>query len=287
MKGCPLRRAGGFKQLYGLAYSTRDPAGSGIAKYLREYYDLERCELEVKAVECFANREFVLVGFAEDAIYFSFLDSRLPSSVEEYVVLSRHSSEQGVKSYTVHHPGNFGEALYGGRPGELGVANPVVTHKLLLNLRDICEERDLLGIYEVSYEATHHGPTENDKPLTFIEIGSTIDEWRDPRNHEVVGLAIVEFLESPAHSCRPVIGIGGGHYSRKHTEAAFERNYCYGHIMAKHSLHYLSSDALTKMIERSRSRPEAIVVERKGTRAEHRELVEKYASTRGIVHEYI
>lgn len=276
-----------FTQLYGLVYSTKDPAGSGIAKYLKEYYRLEKCDVSIVSEDCFINKEFILVGFREDVIHFSFLDTRLPNTVSEYIVLSRHSSEQGVKSFTVHHTGNFGSAQYGGRPRELGVANPVVTHKLLLNLRDMCEEHGLNREYEVSYEATHHGPTENSKPLTFIEIGSSIEEWRNTRNHAVVGLAIIEFLSKPIHICRSVVGIGGGHYSRKHTEYAFEKNYCYGHIMAKYSLQYLSEEALVMMINRSSVKPEAIIVEKKGTRTQHRELVEKYSGVSKIAYEYI
>lgn len=273
--------------MYGLVYSIRDPAGSGIAKYLREYYGLDKCDFEIRSEECFIDREFILVGFIEDVIYFNFLDNRLPENVSEYIVLSRHSSEQGIKSYTVHHTGNFGSAEYGGRSSELGVANPFVTHKLLLNLREICEDRDLNTEYEVSYEATHHGPTENNKPLLFIEIGSSIDEWRNENNHEIIGLAIVEYIDQPLHSCKPVIGIGGGHYSRKHTEYALEKKYCYGHIMAKHSLHYLSDKTLSMMVERSSVKPIAIVVEKKGTRIEHRNFIEKYSISHSIEYEYI
>ncbi|MEM4619148.1 MAG: D-aminoacyl-tRNA deacylase [Desulfurococcaceae archaeon] len=273
--------------MYGLVYSVKDPAGVGIASFLREYYGLDKCSFEIDSIDCFIHDDFILVGFIEDVIYFSFLDEKLPSSVSEYIVLSRHSSEQGIKSYTVHHTGNFGSADYGGRPGELGIANPVVSHKLLLNVKELCEEKNLIGVYEVSYEATHHGPTENSKPILFIEIGYSIEEWRDRRNHELIGLAIVDFIDKPVHFCKPVIGIGGGHYPRKHTELAFEENYCYGHIMAKHSLNYLTNRTLSKMIERSSVKPSFIIVEKKSTRVEHREIIQEFSRESGIEYIYI
>jgi len=260
--------------LIGLIHSINDPAGSGIAKYIKEYYGLDKCSEDVKADVCYQDKNFILAGFREDVIYFDFLDDRLPSSIEYYIILSRHSSSERVKSYTVHHTGNFGEALYGGKPSRLAIANPPVSHKLLLNLREQSIEHRRDAEYEVSYEATHHGPTEVNKPLTFIEIGSSIDEWRDIVNHEVVGLAIIVFMEKPEHECHPVIGIGGGHYPRKHTELAFNSNYCYGHIMPKYALQYLSEKMVYEMINRSKPKPSTIIVEKKGTRVEHRTLLE-------------
>ncbi len=277
-----------FRELFGLVYSVDDPAGSGVARYIVEYYGLDRGSECRGSVECFIGKNFYLAGFKEDVIYFEFLDERMPSDVERYIVLSRHSSSKRVKSYTVHHTGNFGpEAPYGGRPRSLSIANPPVAHKLLLLLRKYAEEYKRFGEYEVSYEATHHGPTGVGKPLNFIEIGSSIDEWRDSVNHGVLGSAIIEFLESPIHECVVVTGIGGGHYPRKHTRLAFEKNYCYGHIMAKYALPYLSKGVLDLMVKRSDPMPKKIVVERKGTRREHRSIIEEYVGEKGFILEYV
>ncbi len=273
--------------MYGLVYSVRDPAGSGVARYIYEYYRLDKTDRCRDAVECYIGENFYLAGFSEDVIYFEFLDNRMPKDTIQYIVLSRHSSVSKIKCYTVHHTGNFGEALYGGEPGELSIANPVTSHKLLLLLREKCIELNRCNEYEVSYEATHHGPTNNLKPLSFIEIGSTIEEWREPVNHKVLGLTVIEFLEKPVHNCIVVAGIGGGHYPRKHTRYAFEKNYCYGHIMAKYALQYLSTNILDKMINRSEPSPNTLIVEKKGTRKEHREIIEKYVNERDIELIYI
>lgn len=274
--------------LYGLVFSIKDPAGTGVARYIVERLGLEKTDLCIGAVECYIGENFLLAGFSEDTIYFEFLDQRMPREVEKYIVLSRHSSAKKVKSYTVHHTGNFGpEAPYGGEPRSLSIASPPVSHKLLLLLRKEAEEAGRLEEYEVSYEATHHGPTSPLMPLNFIEIGSTIDEWRDPVNHRVLGEAVIAFLEDPRHECTPVIGIGGGHYPRKHTRKAFQDNYCYGHIMAKYALQYLSLEILDQMVEKNVPMPVKIVVEKKGTRREHRALVEEYVVGKDLVVEYI
>ncbi len=274
--------------LYGIVYSVNDPAGMGIASKIIEFLDPKPCNICIDSKTCFCSEKFILAGFREDVIYFDFLDQRLPSSVNKYIVLSRHRSAKKIKSYTVHHTGNPGnEAPYGGKPRSFAVASPPVTYTLLLLLRKYAREYDRLEEYEVSYEATHHGPTEVNKPLTFIEIGSTLDEWVDKVNHAVLAEAIIEFLSNGEMECKPVLGIGGGHYPRKHTKRAFEKGYCYGHIFAKYALPYLNRYILAKAIDRSIPMPRSIIVEKKGTRKEHRELIEKFVLENNLDIEYI
>ncbi len=279
----------GVEVLIGLVYSVRDPAGKGVAEYIRDSLKPDRSNICRDSVECFIGRGFILAGFQEDTIEFEFLDERLPGDVEYYIVLSRHSSAKRVKSYTVHHTGNFGsEAMYGGRPRTLSIANPRASHRQLILLKKYAEEYGRIGEYEVSYEATHHGPTDPVKPLNFIEIGSSIEEWKDPVNHRVLGDTIIEYMERGLdNECIVVVGIGGGHYPRKHTKMAFTRNYCYGHIMAKYALPHLSVEILDQMINKTYPSPARIVVEKKGTRREHRLVIEEYSSMKSIVVEYI
>lgn len=272
--------------MIGLVYSVRDPAGSGVAGYLAERLGLEKCDY---APKCGKGDKALLAGFEEDVIYFDFLDERLPPGVEYYVVLSRHSSEARIKSFTVHHTGNFGpQALYGGRPRELSIAYPKAAWALL-RLLDKYRRVHGRGDFEVSYEATHHGPTGLRKPIIFIEIGSSEEEWRDPLNHAVLGDAVLEFLamELPKVSCTPVIGIGGGHYPRKHSELALNSDTCFGHIMPKYALDYLDREILLAMKRRSVEAIKRVVVEKKGSRLEHRKLIEDFCDEEGLELVYI
>lgn len=268
-----------------IVYSKGDPAGTGSASFIVEQLKLNKCDL-CKFGECYCGENVVVAGFDDDVLYFDFLDDRLPKLVDYYIVLSRHSSVEGVKSYTVHHTGNFGEAKYGGKPRSLAVANPPVTHKLLALLKRIVDEEGVEG-YDVCYEATHHGPTENSKPVTFLEIGSRYEEWIKPKNHYVVGTVVLELIENPVHVCTPVIGIGGTHYSHKHTEAALTKNLCYGHIMPKYALNHLDEFSFNLMINRSSIKPVKVIVEKKSTRREHREFVAQQSLQHGVSVDYI
>lgn len=273
-----------------VVHSTRDPAGTGIVKFILDTLGINgRCVCPGCAY-CFESDQVLVAGFNEDVIQFDFLDTSLPCKVDFYVVASRHSSEAGVKSYTVHFTGNYGtEALFGGRPMELGIAHPQVGWFLINSLKRVAVQTQKAEEYEVSYEATHHGPTSLSKPLVFVEIGSTIEEWRDSANHAVVGTAIYELLLNykKLPECVSVIGVGGGHYPRKHTEVALTTNKCYGHIIPKYSLQYLSEAVLELMFKRTLSPPQEIVVEKKGTRLEHRNLIEEFAKKKNVKVAYI
>lgn len=233
------------KGVAGIVYSVEDPAGEGIARYLRERlggresrrsggvasWDLD----EVNAV---------LVGFKEDVIYFDFLDEVLPDA-DFYVILSRHKAESGVKSLTVHHTGNpTSAAEVGGRPGELSVANPPLAYWVLKSLSRLAPSD--LRDFEVVYEVTHHGPTSLRKPLTFVEIGSSKSEWSAEKAHEVVGESVVEALTSmrTQGDCVSTVGFGGPHYAEGFTKRALRLNECYGHIISRYAVKELTDSEL-------------------------------------------
>ncbi|MEM0325455.1 MAG: D-aminoacyl-tRNA deacylase [Desulfurococcaceae archaeon] len=273
-----------------LVYSTRDPAGVGIVNYVVSALGLrENCTCRY-CVECYVGESIQVAGFNADVVHLDFLDEVWPCGVALYIVASRHSSEVGIKSYTVHFTGNYGfEAIMGGRPRELGIAHPQLAWYMLREISEVAINRGRKEEYEVSYEASHHGPTNLGKPIVFVEIGSTPDDWKDPLNHEIVGYALYRLLREYPNlpDCTSVIGIGGGHYPRKHTEIALNTSMCYGHILPKYALMYLSMDTLNAMYARTAIRPLKIIVEKKSTRQDHRRIIEEFAKEHSMEVQYI
>jgi len=268
------------------AYSVRDPAGKGIAKALTSILGLElRSGGAGELVEYVKERDFALAGFDAEPTNLDSIGAYFPS-IDFVIVLSRHSSAAGVPSLTVHHTGNFGsEAPYGGRPFELGIANPPVAKAMLKSLAALAPEG-----FEVSYEATHHGPTSLSAPLTFVEIGSTEEEWTRRDLHEIVARAALQALEirrgDLKTSCRPCIGVGGGHYPKKHTALSLETDLCYGHIISKRVVSLLSPEEFERALEmcasRCKPRPVALVVEKKSVRSSYRKLASSWAARVGL-----
>ncbi len=235
-----------------VVYYPGDPAARGAAKLL-ESWGLEVQELE---------RDAPFSNFAE-------------VEGDAFIVLSRHSSEKKVKAFTVHHTGNFGEASLGGSPRELSPSFPSLACSLLKALKAFGREG-----YDVTYEATHHGPT-IDKPLVFVEIGSSPEEWEDPKNHEVLARAVFERERFPCEAPK-AIWIGGPHYNKRASKRCFEGEACVGHIAAKYAVDRLDEAMLRKMVGRSAEGIEVAFVEKKSLRSERRKEIVKLLEDMGL-----
>lgn len=261
-----------------LAYSLIDPAGSGAAEILADLLGMEKVGEHV-----WRRGEVFLAGFKPDVLYLEVIEDYFKP--REIIVLSRHSSKAGVKSFTVHHTGNPGsKALAGGRPGELGVADPPRAKQLLSAMARIAEEHGMVERgFEVSLEVTHHGPTSLQAPLVFAEIGSSIDEWRDSRARMVLAEAVAEAVEHRPPECIPAAGFGGGHYARKHTGIMLGTEYCYGHIYAKYAFREgLDLEVMLMAFRRSVPQARVAIVEKKSLKSADRRLVKEAADTVGV-----
>lgn len=269
------------------SFSINDLAGRGIAETLALMLGSEFKEVtDSKMVLVARGPDYVIAGFRDDVLFMDYLHEYFEET-HFIVMLSRHSSAAKIPSLTVHHTGNFGsQALYGGNPRELGIANPLVAYIMLRKLKELVITNELRNI-EVSYEATHHGPTSLNKPLTFIEIGSSENEWIRKDLHLLVAQAAYEALRlfrgEIKLSCIPSIGVGGGHYPRKHTKLCIEKSYCYGHIISKRTLDILKprefEEALNMCFERSMPKPKALIIEKKSVKSAYRKIARDFALT--------
>jgi len=174
-------------------------------------------------------------------------------NIENIVFLSRHKAASGRPSLTVHPIGNWGGADYGGKKGEISGATPEWMTGLLLNIR-----KNRIPGYDVCFEATHHGPL-LETPTMFLEIGSSESEWEMKEPAEALIKSLLEL--EPATGVN-VIGIGGGHYTPRFTEAAFSHEVCFGHMVANYGVSILNPELVTNAI--SRSKAEGIYFHRKG-----------------------
>ncbi len=185
--------------------------------------------------------------------------------LEYYVVASRHWARSGKPSLTVHPTGNFGKAMYGGRPREL---QPTVAKPM----RDVFLEflADPPKGFEVSLEATHHSPTQFSTPMFFAEIGSRERQWRDEAVGGYIAGAIVRGIGAGGEA--PVaVGFGGGHYCPTFT--AMEGETAFGHIAAKYSLDIITEVLIGQMVEKTLDGVDGAVFD-KGLKGYQRKKVE-------------
>lgn len=269
-----------------VAYSTSDLAGLGASRYVVELLKARRCSVRGVA-ECFESDTVTVAGFDVDVVdldqYSWFLNN-----FDYIVVLSRHRAESGRKTLSVHHPGNPTREAHGGEPLRLAIAYPALAWELLRAYARISSEQGLEG-YEVTLEATHHGPTSLEVPVVFIEIGSTEVEWRDEKARYAMAYTVVDVLSRRPGSCRAVAAIGGPHYPSRYTRYSLEGDMCFGHIIARHSIasEHLEIVARQAVLRNYPEPTRTLVVEKKSLNKEQRDIVARVAGELGVVVEYI
>ncbi|MEB3860690.1 MAG: D-aminoacyl-tRNA deacylase [Desulfurococcales archaeon] len=265
-----------------VAYSTRDPVGKAASRLLVELAGGEEAECP-GAVECYRlSTGAYLAGFNEDVVELEMIGETPDPGAEAVVVLSRHRAESGRKSLTVHHTGNPGKAAYGGEPGTLSISYPALSRLLLQKYREKAEEAGIAGEYSIVLEATHHGPTSPGRPLVFIEVGSTPEEWRDTRALRAMAETVLEALKGEPPMCKPAAGFGGTHYPEKFTRIHLEGEYCLGHIIPKYAFQQgVEASVIVQAVEKTYPQPaEVALIEKKSLKSSHKKLIEQVLGSR-------
>eukprot|EP00898_Chlorokybus_atmophyticus_P008945 jgi/Chlat1/9051/Chrsp94S08312 len=175
-------------------------------------------------------------------------------SVQEAIFLSRHVASSGTPALTLHpigvphlRPGD--EVLAGGKAGRAVPPSPRLGAWLRL-LKSIAEERKLTPEFEVTFEATHHGP-HLESPSMFVEIGSTEDYWGREDAAEAIADLVWRGLGldgQPAHgdwfrsggpaagNTQVLLGLGGGHYAPRHQDVAKKEGVWVGHLLPAYAI---------------------------------------------------
>jgi D-aminoacyl-tRNA deacylase len=192
-------------------------------------------------------RDMILLTIPEVHLNRDHLDRDLESSYDErvdlVVYLSKHRSESGRPSLTVHPIGNPGAAEFGGQPETLV---PSAARWMTAALRRLRQTGRGLP-YEVTFEATHHGPYLT-SPTFFIEQGSTEREWEDREASRAIARVLIDLrpLDGPV-----AVGIGGGHYMPRHTDLALRKKIAFGHLLATYALEKGGPGVLEQAVERT------------------------------------
>ncbi len=204
-----------------------DPAGHNMAKYLSQKME--------KNGDVYHSKNFDLIEIDSPAISADWLDEKY--DYDGFVFLSKHAAESGTLALTCHSTGNFNEAKFGGNQKELAIPYPNLQKKYLQTLWD---NRESFSDFEITIEATHHGPTHLKKPSIFVEVGTTEQQWNDESLCSSVAQLVFETLEKPIDSYPFAICFGGTHYSEKFTKELLFGKYALGTVMPKHALEFLN-----------------------------------------------
>lgn len=257
----------------GIVTSCHDIAGRGIRDFLKEKRGFSEHTEDFEDSEVLKSREFpqfVLIETKKSLLEAEHMDSNF--EVDLWVFGSRHRSDSGTKSLTVHSPGNWKEAKYGGNPEEMALCDPAAIKNALLSLKSAN-----VPAYEPSLEVTHHGPTSLRKPVLFVEIGSDEDAWTNPLAIEAAGNAILACSSQGSVECG--VGFGGGHYAPGFTELLLKTKYAVGHITPKYR--EFEEKNIKESIKKTIG-AKFLVLDWKGLTKEKRDLLIKVGASSGL-----
>jgi D-aminoacyl-tRNA deacylase len=252
--------------------SNKDIASLNIRKQMLDHYSFDEKQENFQSNPAYQikidNKNIELVTLNDESVQAQNLPDTF-ADLELIIFISRHSSLSGTPTLSVHTPGNLAQAELGGIPKKVSISPANAMRKALTTMMRLKD--DLKIDYQVSYEATHHGPS-LDVPTMFAELGSSPQQWQDAKAAEVVAHATMETVKQfGSKPVKAVLGIGGPHYNSKFTRMALESEVAFGHIIPKYAVPEADMNVLKQCVERTSERVENIILDWKGIKGEDKD----------------
>lgn len=246
--------------------SSKDEAGKNIFKYIHE--------------NLHSLNHYLITD--RDTIYADNIDKEIGKDADFIIFTTKHQSQQHNKTLSIHAPGNWKQADFGGEEGKICPTSAIFLKHIFKILNKNAENSG----YSCTLECTHHGPY-IEKPCLFIEIGSTIEEWKDEKAAriiaETIDKAIKTFNEREAErQYTSAIGIGGLHYCPSFNKIQLNSKYALSHITPEYALP-LTEEMLTQAINKTIEKPQIILLDWKGMgKSEERQKIIKLLEKKGL-----
>lgn len=232
---------------FAVLYSKKDEAGINIAEQLKKHY----------------LPQIPIIELSKESIYNENLDEKDErlKNIDFIIFATKHQSAAKVPSLSLHAPGNWRNADFGGKPGKICKTSAQILKYLFQQLN-----KNARGKYPITLEATHHGPLFNKTPCCFIEIGSEETAWRNPELGEIIAKTIADIQHFQINkTIKTAIAIGGPHYCPNFNkiQLSHNSNIAIGHIIPEYALP-LSENMLKEAIEKTQEHTNLILIDWKG-----------------------
>jgi len=256
---------GKLSDRYVLVTSTQDLAGKTMSQYLIRSAGFESASPADPYGESYVSarhRNIQLYVFYGNLLTFENI-SRIIPQADVFIFLSKHKSDSTIPTLTCHFTGNFSaDNSHGGYPRQIAITYPSL---LKGYLKAMTAAKQKVPGYEVIIEATHHGPTSIDKPVLFIELGSSENQWKDANAAAAMCEALLSVLDKGFEPCEKVgIALGGTHYPQKFNRLLLESNFGLAAVASKHNLEAIDREMLDQMAEKSTEKVTHVVLDIKG-----------------------
>lgn len=267
-----------------ISYS-KDKASINIKENLVNNFDFNELDEKFDNNNIFQttidNNIIKLYTINSEHIYTDGLDRKIDADL--FIFISKHSAVEGRPSLTCHPIGNFGKAEKGGREKTLCTAPSFFLKNILNELNKNSDDAD----YDVTMEATHHGPF-LEKPILFVEIGSSEKEWEDQNAGSIIAKSLISTIKNNSNNndsinknfneknnnYESVFVIGGSHYNHVATKAMLKTNFGVGHICAKYNLENLDESLIKQAMKKTIPEARFVLLDWKGLGKEKKGIVD-------------
>ena len=215
-----------------------DPAGHNMAKFLSKEMTQDG--------DIFRGKYYDLVIIPSPAISADWLEETY--DYDGFVFLSKHAAESGVLALTCHSTGNFSEAKFGGNSRQVAIPHPDFQKEYLKTLKK--NESDFPE-FQITIEATHHGPTGLTKPSIFVEIGTTEKQWTDVSLCNSIASLVHQVMSNSIKENPVAICFGGTHYPSKFTDELLKGIHALGTVIPKHALENIDEELFSHILSQN------------------------------------
>ncbi|MBU2589802.1 MAG: hypothetical protein KJ939_05080 [Nanoarchaeota archaeon] len=237
--------------IFAIIVSKKDKAGMTIKDALLELYDFN----DYKTY--WQHENIKLYEVEQESIHCEDIDKIIIA--DYFIFATKHKSEAGKNSLSVHVPGNWGKAELGGKDKTLCLAPASLLKEMFLELNEQGKDLD----YEITLETVHHGPCV-EKPVMFIEIGSSEGQWKDKKAGNVISRTIMNVLSREIKTYKTVIGLGSSHYPQPFNKLLLRTEYAIGQICPKYQMDNLNEEMLLQAVKKNVEKIEFVLLDWKG-----------------------
>lgn len=259
---------------FAVLYSKKDEAGKNIAEQLKNFYIPQSPVIEMQ----------------KESIYNEQIDKKLPelNNAEFLIFATKHQSKEGKPSLSLHAPGNWRSADFGGKIGKVCPTSALVLKFLFQKLNENAANQEIR--HNITIEVTHHGPLVS-KPCCFIEIGSNEQDWKNQELGKIIAKTIFDFQDfekwKDENKIKIAIGIGGLHYCPNFNKIQLSQNsnIAISHIIPEYALP-LTENMLKETLSKTKENVDVVLLDWKGCgNSESRQKIIEMLDQAGLKHE--
>lgn len=262
---------------FAIAYSKLNSAGKLIVKEFKQLAFVPQVPI---------------IGLKKETIFSEDINKKkYPelANIDFLVFASTHKSKKGNPSLSLHAPGNWRNADFGGKAGKICPTSAYILKYLFHELnKNYKEEKDELNQeYSITLEVTHHGPLIN-IPCCFIEVGSSEEQWNNKGAAKIIAKSILSLQDYDSvdipRDWIPTIGIGGPHYAPNFNKIQLNSKYAISHIIPEYSLP-LTESMLSQAEEKTTEQINEVLIDWKGSgNSESRQNILNISEKLGLKH---